>query len=108
MMRHGQSQWNKLNLFTGWVDIPLSHEGIEESLSGGKLISKIPIDIIFVSSLTRALMTAMLAMSLHTSGKVPVLLHFNDGKMEAWAKIHRAETEKECMESCKALIRLKR
>ncbi len=96
MMRHGQSQWNKLNLFTGWVDIPLSVEGIEESFKGGKQIADIPIDIIFISSLTRALMTAMLAMSLHSSGKVPVLLH-QEGKMETWGKIHNAETEKGCI-----------
>ena len=34
MMRHGESKWNKLNLFTGWVDIPLSEKGIEEALEG--------------------------------------------------------------------------
>ncbi len=97
MMRHGQSQWNKLNLFTGWVDIPLSREGIEESLKGGELIAEIPIDIIFVSSLIRAQMTAMLAMSLHSSDKVPVLMHSGDGKLEDWSKIYRPETEKECI-----------
>jgi len=41
MMRHGQSEWNRQNLFTGWVDIPLSRQGIEESIAGGKKISNI-------------------------------------------------------------------
>ncbi|HSW86705.1 MAG TPA: histidine phosphatase family protein, partial [Rhabdochlamydiaceae bacterium] len=45
LMRHGQSEWNKQNLFTGWVDIPLSPEGIRESIEGGKKIADIPIDV---------------------------------------------------------------
>ena len=79
MMRHGQSEWNKLNLFTGWVDIPLSLEGIQESLEGGKKIAHIPIDVIFVSSLMRSQMTAMLAMAVHKSGKVPCVLILSKG-----------------------------
>lgn len=93
LMRHGQSQWNLYNLFTGWVDIPLSVKGIEEALEGGRLIKDVPIDIIFTSSLIRAQMTAMLAMSLHHSGKVPVILHPNEGKIEEWAQIYSPETE---------------
>lgn len=92
LMRHGQSQWNLTNLFTGWVDIPLSIQGIEESLVGGKKIKDLPIDLIFTSSLIRAQMTAMLAMSAHHSGKVPVILHTGEGKLEEWAQIYSAET----------------
>lgn len=89
LMRHGQSQWNQNNLFTGWVDIPLSLKGVEESLEGGKKIHNIPIDVIFTSSLIRAQMTAMLAMSVHKSGKVPVILHpENEGKLNSWAQIY--------------------
>jgi len=87
LARHGQSIWNQLNLFTGWVDVPLSAKGIEESLYLGTLIKDIPIDIIFTSTLTRAQMTAFLAMSLHHSGKVPVLIHSDGSKMQAWEKI---------------------
>ncbi|HAB99547.1 MAG TPA: phosphoglycerate mutase, partial [Parachlamydiales bacterium] len=54
LMRHGQSAWNKSNLFTGWIDIPLTKEGIEESIEGGKKIKNIPIDVIFTSPLIRA------------------------------------------------------
>lgn len=36
LMRHGQSEWNRLNLFTGWVDIPLSLQGIQEAIEGGE------------------------------------------------------------------------
>lgn len=92
LMRHGQSQWNYYNLFTGWVDIPLSAKGIEESLAGGKKIKDIPIDVIFTSSLIRAQMTAMLAMTVHHSGKVPIILHPGEGRLEEWAQIYSPET----------------
>lgn len=96
-MRHGQSQWNLLNVFTGWVDVPLSKQGIEEALTGGREIAGLPIDIIFTSSLIRAQMTAMLAMSVHHSGKVPVILHSGQGKLEDWAQIYNSETEEQCI-----------
>lgn len=93
MLRHGQSEWNRLNLFTGWVDIPLSKGGIEESLKAGKRIAHLPIDVIFVSSLIRAQMTAMLAMTEHESGKVPVVLHPGEGKLEEWAQVYSPKAE---------------
>ncbi len=88
LMRHGQSQWNLYNLFTGWVDIPLSTKGVEEALEGGRRIKDEPIDVIFTSTLIRAQMTAMLAMTVHHSGKVPVILHPGQGKMEEWGHIY--------------------
>lgn len=93
LMRHGQSQWNLLNLFTGWVDIPLSTQGIEESLAGGRRIQHEPIDQIFTSTLIRAQMTAMLAMTVHQSGKVPVILHPGEGHLEEWTQIHSPAAE---------------
>lgn len=94
LLRHGQSVWNKLNLFTGWVDIPLSYDGILEALEAGKKIAHIPIDMIFVSTLSRARETATIAMSQHRGGKVPRILHPGEGKLESWAKIYNPETEK--------------
>lgn len=85
LMRHGQSQWNKKNIFTGWIDIPLSKEGVQESLEGGKKIAHLPIDIIYTSTLIRAIMTGMLVMSVHASGKIPCILHPGEGKLEEWA-----------------------
>ena len=72
LMRHGQSMWNAANLFTGWVDVPLTNKGIEEAISGGKEISSLPIDEVHVSTLIRAQMTAMLALAQHDSGKTPI------------------------------------
>ena len=38
LIRHGESEWNKLNLFTGWTDVELSEKGVEEAKLGGKLL----------------------------------------------------------------------
>lgn len=94
MLRHGESEWNKSNLFTGWVDIPLSLKGIEESLQAGTEIADLPVDIIFTSSLIRAQTTAVLAMAKHKSGKVPLVLHPGQGKLEQWAQIYSPKTKK--------------
>lgn len=97
LLRHGQSIWNKSNLFTGWVDVPLSQQGIEESLSAGKLIKDVPIDMIFTSTLIRAQMTACLAMSQHSSNRSPIIIHSDEGKLEDWSKIYSEETKRQCI-----------
>ncbi|MDR2799206.1 MAG: phosphoglyceromutase [Bifidobacteriaceae bacterium] len=64
LLRHGESQWNAKNLFTGWVDVPLSEKGIEEAKKGGYWLKKenlLP-DIVFTSLLRRAIVTANLAL----------------------------------------------
>ena len=40
LLRHGESEWNALNLFTGWVDVRLSEKGIAEASRGGKVIGR--------------------------------------------------------------------
>jgi 2,3-bisphosphoglycerate-dependent phosphoglycerate mutase len=107
LLRHGQSVWNQLNLFTGWVDIPLSEKGIEESFASGRAIKDIPIDVIFTSALIRAQMTAMLAMTLHSSRKVPMLMPPLTAQSSAalngevlpgaWAKIYSPKTQADCI-----------
>ena len=92
LMRHGQSEWNKKNVFTGWVDIPLSEEGIQEAIEGGKAIADLPIDVIFTSTLIRAQMTGMLAMYQHHAGKIPVIQHQGEGRLQDWATNY-GETE---------------
>jgi len=64
LLRHGQSQWNLENRFTGWKDIELSENGILEAKESGRLIKekKIPIDIVYSSELKRAIDTAIIAM----------------------------------------------
>lgn len=95
LMRHGQSLWNKNNLFTGWVDVPLSKKGVEEALKAGERIKHIPFDQIFVSTLCRAQMTAYLAIAVHDEGKTPVVQHPGEGKMEEWGAIYSEKSAKE-------------
>ena len=62
LLRHGQSQWNLENRFTGWVDVPLSERGIAEArAAGGKLRGR-RIDRLYTSVLQRAIETARLAL----------------------------------------------
>ena len=94
LMRHGQSMWNAANLFTGWVDVPLTNKGIEEAIAGGKEISSLPIDEVHVSTLIRSQMTAMLALAQHDSGKTPIFQYSesgdsmseNESRMVDWAQ----------------------
>ena len=94
LMRHGQSMWNAANLFTGWVDVPLTNKGIDEAIAGGKEISSLPIDEVHVSTLIRAQMTAMLALAQHDSGKTPIFQYVassdsmseNESRMVEWAQ----------------------
>lgn len=94
LMRHGQSVWNHKNLFTGWVDIPLTEKGIQEALDGGKKLKGIPIDIAFTSTLVRAHITLTLSL-LHT--KIPVFMN-----EDPRSQIHSEETKKEIIPVYKA------
>lgn len=65
LLRHGESQWNALNLFTGWVDVDLSEKGVSEAKRGGQLLKEknlIP-DSLHTSVLNRAINTADLALN---------------------------------------------
>jgi len=59
LLRHGQSIWNLENLFTGWIDVDLSAQGLEEAKEAGRLLKAegIPFDIAFTSVLKRAIRT---------------------------------------------------
>ena len=63
LLRHGQSQWNLENRFTGWKNVPLTEKGEEEAKKAGELIKKhnINIDRVFSSALERANRTAEIA-----------------------------------------------
>jgi len=60
LIRHGQSEWNALNQFTGWKDPDLTSKGVEEARNAGKIINnlKINFDLVFTSALIRAQNTA--------------------------------------------------
>ncbi|XP_048130414.1 2,3-bisphosphoglycerate-dependent phosphoglycerate mutase 1-like isoform X2 [Rhodamnia argentea] len=95
LIRHGESLWNEKNLFTGSVDVPLTKKGVEEAIEAGKRISNIPVDMIYTSSLIRAQMTAMLAMTQHRQRKVPIILHDENERARTWSRIYSEETKKQ-------------
>ena len=74
LLRHGQSEWNAKNLFTGWVDVPLSDQGRQEATHGGELMKQENIlpDIVFTSLLRRAIMTANLSLDAADRHWIPV------------------------------------
>lgn len=62
IMRHGQSQWNLENRFTGWEDVDLTPAGEEEAHRAGELIKDFPIDAVYSSTLKRAQRTVEMAL----------------------------------------------
>ena len=60
LLRHGQSVWNKANLFTGWVDVPLTEQGIQEATQAGNTLSHLNIDVIFTSTSAKKIQSRIL------------------------------------------------
>jgi 2,3-bisphosphoglycerate-dependent phosphoglycerate mutase len=74
LLRHGESDWNAKNLFTGWVDVDLSEKGRAEALRGGELIASRSLmpDVLHTSVLVRAISTAEIAMHAADRSWIPV------------------------------------
>ena len=74
LLRHGESDWNAKNLFTGWVDVPLSEKGCTEAESGGAMLkdSGLLPDVVHTSLLRRAITTANLALDVADRHWIPV------------------------------------
>ena len=72
LLRHGQSQWNLENKFTGWVDIDLTAKGEIEASHAGDILQKYPIDIVFTSVLMRAIRTAEIALKQAGIESIPI------------------------------------
>jgi len=64
LLRHGESEWNAKNLFTGWVDVDLSDTGVAEAARGGRLLAESGLlpDLLHTSVLRRAIRTAQVAL----------------------------------------------
>ncbi|MEY3076398.1 MAG: hypothetical protein RLZZ131_524 [Actinomycetota bacterium] len=74
LLRHGESEWNAKNLFTGWVDVALSEKGVSEAKRGGELLkekSLLP-DVVHTSLLKRAIHTANYALAEMDRDWIPV------------------------------------
>jgi len=96
LLRHGQSQWNLENRFTGWVDVNLSELGEREAVRGGELIRQadLELDRIYCSVLTRAIRTGNLA--LEAAGQLWIPMEkdwrLNERHYGALTGLNKAET----------------
>ncbi|TAL46233.1 MAG: phosphoglyceromutase [Salinibacterium sp.] len=74
LLRHGSSDWNEKNLFTGWVDVPLTEKGEAEAKRAGELMAEAGLkpQVVFTSLLTRAVKTANIALEVIDHLWIPV------------------------------------
>ncbi len=72
LLRHGESQWNLENRFTGWVDVPLSAKGEEEAREAGKKLIGYRFDRAFTSVLTRAIETLRIVLDVIGQSHIPI------------------------------------
>ena len=98
LLRHGQSQWNLENRFTGWVDVDLTAEGEAQARRGGELIAEAGFkpSVMFTSVLTRAKRTGALALSSAGLKDVPVVedWRLNERHYGGLTGLDKAETAK--------------
>ena len=95
LVRHGQSEWNKQNRFTGWVDVDLTAEGVREAKKAGKLIAKkgISFDVAFTSYQKRAIRTLWLSLEGISQLHIPVTKdwHLNERHYGALTGLNKQE-----------------
>jgi len=96
LLRHGESDWNKQNRFTGWTDVDLTEKGIEEAKNSGKLMKEagFAFDIAFTSVLKRAIRTLWLALDEMDLMWIPVInsWRLNERHYGALQGLNKAET----------------
>ena len=96
LLRHGESEWNSKNLFTGWVDVDLNEKGVGEAKRGGELLAEqglLP-DKLHTSLLRRAINTANLALDRCDRHWIPVQRHWrlNERHYGGLQGLNKAET----------------
>ena len=96
LVNQGESEWNKLNLFIGWTDVPLSEQGRKESIHGGKLLKErgYKFDVCYTSILKRAIQTAIHVLEELDQLYIPILKNFklNDRHYGALQGLNKKET----------------
>jgi len=98
LLRHGESQWNLENRFTGWVDVDVSAKGENEAKEAGQLLKekKFSFDYLFTSVLKRAMRTAQLASETAGFSAIPTErdMALNERHYGALQGLNKAETAK--------------
>ena len=96
LCRHGQSDWNKKNLFTGWTDVDLTEKGMQEAIDAGQLLSELgfEFDIAYTSVLKRAIRTLWLMLDEMDLMWIPVVRDWrlNERHYGALQGLNKAET----------------
>ena len=96
LLRHGESTWNKENLFTGWTDVDLSEKGVQEAHEGGKVLLKegYTFDIAYTSVLKRAIRTLWIALDEMDLMWIPVFnsWRLNERHYGALQGLNKAQT----------------
>jgi 2,3-bisphosphoglycerate-dependent phosphoglycerate mutase len=97
LLRHGESDWNALNLFTGWVDVGLTEKGRAEAVRSGELLTQHDLspDVLYTSLLRRAISTAHLALDTADRLWIPVrrTWRLNERHYGALQGLNKAETK---------------
>ncbi|HUU13804.1 MAG TPA: 2,3-diphosphoglycerate-dependent phosphoglycerate mutase [Terriglobia bacterium] len=96
LLRHGESSWNKENLFTGWTDVDLSEKGVEEAHEAGRVLLKegYTFDVAYTSVLKRAIRTLWIVMDEMDLMWIPVHRHWrlNERHYGALQGLNKAQT----------------
>jgi len=96
LIRHGESEWNKKNLFTGWTDVDLTEKGISEAEEGGKILKEggYTFDIAYTSVLKRAIRTLNIVLDKMDLMWIPVVKSYrlNERHYGALQGLNKAET----------------
>ncbi|CAN5645556.1 phosphoglyceromutase [soil metagenome] len=97
LLRHGESEWNALNLFTGWVDVDLTEKGRAEAVRCGQLLVEEGVlpDVLYTSLMRRAITTANLALDAADRHWIPVHRDWrlNERHYGALQGLNKAETK---------------
>lgn len=84
LLRHLKSQWNQDKEFAGWVDNPLSREGVLMAQEIAEKLAPEKIDLVYTSPLIRNMETVTRVFENMPGGKYPLFTHLDGGKMQAW------------------------
>ncbi len=96
LLRHGESIWNKENLFTGWTDVGLSEKGLQEAIEGGRQLRQdgFVFDVAYTSVLKRAIKTLWVALEEMDQMYIPIhnTWRLNERHYGALQGLNKAQT----------------